>query len=50
MSKYGKCGCGWDLNANGNCFNPNCWNSNDKRHYHPAPEATANTNKDWGTT
>jgi hypothetical protein len=28
-----KCvGCGWDTNANGNCFNDNCWNANSKRH------------------
>lgn len=31
-SKHGKCGCGSDLNANGNCFNDNCWNANSKRH------------------
>ena len=28
-----KCpGCGGAVNANGNCFNDNCWNSNSKRH------------------
>jgi hypothetical protein len=32
MSDNGKCACGWDLNANGNCFNDNCWNANSKRH------------------
>lgn len=32
MSKHGTCDCGADLNANGNCFNDNCWNSNSKRH------------------
>ena len=25
-------GCGWPTNANGNCFNDNCWNANSKRH------------------
>lgn len=33
MSKHGTCsGCGSDVNANGNCFNDNCWNSNSNRH------------------
>lgn len=28
-----KCpGCGKPVNANGNCFNDNCWNANSKRH------------------
>jgi hypothetical protein len=27
-----KCpGCGEPTNANGNCFNDNCWNANSKR-------------------
>ncbi|MEV6876939.1 hypothetical protein [Amycolatopsis sp. NPDC051128] len=25
-------GCGWPTNANGNCFNDSCWNSNGNRH------------------